>query len=168
MDHSENPYIPFEMCKIRSAFQRIKSQASSWEECRKQLSQWEQKERERQNRLASEAEERRQFAQNEKAAVLKAVRDRCNAEKRQVQIAKSSARKQLLDELAKLSPKERLEHVAWDDSHPLDYFPSEMVKSAISSLEVLSLPTRERLKIKLAARRGGVWKKLCTEIDKMR
>lgn len=117
VDQSDNPYIPFEIRKIRHAFERIKDRAQSWEECRKQLDQWEQNERDRQSRLAHEEAECRKFVHEEKRAIRNAVRSLCNAEKREVQIAKSSAQMQLLAELSKLSPKPCLEHIAWDDCH---------------------------------------------------
>jgi hypothetical protein len=34
VDHSDNAYIPFPMCKIRYAFESIKRTAGSWSQCR--------------------------------------------------------------------------------------------------------------------------------------
>jgi hypothetical protein len=146
VDNSDNPYIPFEMRKIRHAFERTKDKARSWKECREQLDQWESNERERQSRLAGEAEQRRKFSQEEKRPIIEAIRSRCNAEIRNVQLAKSSARMQLLEQLATLSPKQRLEHIAWDDCHPIGYFPFEFYEVATGTLQALAFPTRERLK----------------------
>ncbi len=40
VDHSNNDYIPFPMCKIRHAFEGIKRTAGSWAECREALDRW--------------------------------------------------------------------------------------------------------------------------------
>jgi hypothetical protein len=54
VDHSDNDYIPFPMCKIRHAFEGIKRTAGSWSECREALDCWCADEWGRQRRVAEE------------------------------------------------------------------------------------------------------------------
>lgn len=160
VDHSDNDYIPFEMRKIRHAFERIKEHTTSWLGCRQELDKWKHKEDARQRRVADDAAERERFAGGEKNHIISTVNERCNAERHEIQIATASARSHLLQSLTGLTGKERLEHLAWDDVHPLNYFPKEFAQVSVGDIQLLALPTKERLLAKLKAQRKGVWRKL--------
>ena len=54
VDHSDNDYIPFPMCKTRHAFEGIKRTATSWAQCREELDRANAAEWVRQSRVAAE------------------------------------------------------------------------------------------------------------------
>jgi hypothetical protein len=83
-----------------------------------------------------------------------------------VAAAHSRSRAELLAQLQELPAKERLEHVAWDDFHPLAFFPASFAKLDNQTFEQLDAGTRKRLMEKLAARRKGAWEKLCEQLTK--
>jgi hypothetical protein len=155
VDHSNNDYIPFEMRKTRRAFVRIRESARTWEQCREQLERWKTEEWET-RKLALAA----LHQQEERHRILEAIRKKCAAEKHTIQLARSAARQLFIEALAQVNEQERLEHLAWDDSHGLGYYPSGMAQCSATALASLTEQTKARLIQKLKARRKGPWKKL--------
>jgi hypothetical protein len=90
--------------------------------------------------------------------VRKSVRDRIAVEHRTVQAGISSARKQLLDKLRELSLCERIEHIAWDNLHPLNFYPIELAKGSLQEMCQVDAITLKRLASKAMARKRGPWR----------
>ncbi len=163
VDHTDNDYIPFPMRKIRYAFEDIKRTANSWEQCREELDRSNAGESARQNRVAQEMAiqkpegERRRHIQSTVGA-------RNKAEQAEVQQAKASAREKLLTELRGISVRDRLEHIAWDDAHPLAYYPSDFAVCVAEDVEHLDPVTKARLIAKLRERKKGPWQKLAKRL----
>lgn len=163
VDHSDNDYIPFPMCKIRHAFEGIKRTAGSWSECREALDRWCADEWGRQRRVAEvmanqkpEGERRRQ--------IHNAVAARLDAEQAEIQHARASAREKLLAELRGLPIRERLEHIAWDDTRSLSCYPADLAVCTAEDLTQLDPVSRERFVAKLRERKKGPWHKLAKEL----
>ena len=90
--------------------------------------------------------------------VREAVHCRIADERRALQTGASSVRMQLLDKLRALSLRERIEHVAWDDSHPLAFYPADLVEGPLQQLCEVDTVSLQRLVSKAAARRRGAWR----------
>ena len=163
VDHSNNDYIPFPMRKIRHAFERIKQEAGSWAECREKLDAWNAGEWARQNRVAQEMANQKPEGEHRRQ-IQSAVAARIKAEQAEVQHAKASAREKLLAELRALPVRDRLEHIAWDDTRTLTYYPSDLAVCAAEDLEQLDPVTKSRFIEKLRARKKGPWHKLSKQL----
>jgi hypothetical protein len=163
VDHTDNDYIPFPMRKIRYAFERIRRTASSWPQCREELDRWCAGEWARQRRVAQEMANQKPEGQHRRQ-IQSAVAARINAEQAEVQHAKASAREKLLDNLRALPAKQRLEHIAWDDSRPLTYYPSNFADCTAEEIEQLDPVTKARFTSKLGARKKGPWQKLMRKL----
>lgn len=159
VDHSSNDYIPFPMRKIRHAFENIKRTHCSWAECREALDRWCAVEWERQRRTAEEmANQKPQGERRRKIHASVAVR--LNAEQAEMQRARASAREKLLAELRSLPVRERMEHIAWDDTRHLSFYPADLATCSADDLKQLDPVTRQRLAAKLGERKRGPWHKL--------
>ena len=90
--------------------------------------------------------------------VKKRVRERIACEHRTVQAGISSARKQLLEKLDSLSLRERIEHLAWDNLHPLNFYPIELAKGSIQEMCQVDAVSLRRLALKAMARKRGPWR----------
>ena len=159
VDHSDNDYIPFPMCKTRHAFEGIKRTASSWAQCREELDRANTAEWVRQNRVAAEMANQKPEGEHRRQ-IQSAVGARIKAEQAEVQHAKVSARGKLLAELGGLPVREKLEHIAWDDSRTLDFYAADLAVFTAEDLKQLDPVTRERLVAKLRERKKGPWHKL--------
>ena len=95
VDHGDNDYIPFPMCKIRRAFEGIKRTASSWAQCREELDRWNAAERARQHCVAAEMANQKLEGEHRRQ-IQSAVAARLKAEQAEVQHAKASARERLV------------------------------------------------------------------------
>ena len=111
VDHSDNDYIPFPMCKIRHAFEGIKRTVGSWVECREALDRWCSDEWGRQRRVAEEMANQKPEGEHRRQ-IHSAVAARLNAEQADIQHARASARKKLLAELRDLPLRD-----GWSTSH---------------------------------------------------
>jgi len=80
-----------------------------------------------------------------------------------LQTAKAQARAELIEKLDGLTPKERLEHIAWDDEHDLTFFPEIYSEVALTEIDSLDEITRDRLISKLKQRHKGCWAELLQE-----
>ena len=99
-------------------------------------------------------------------AVRESVTQRLHQESLLIQRARAQARQELIAKLDKLTNKERLEHIAWDDEHDLTFYPenyAEVTPVEIDSLDVIS---HERLMSKIEQRHKGSWAKLLARIRK--
>jgi hypothetical protein len=90
--------------------------------------------------------------------VRKSVRDRIASERHAIQAGSSSARQQLLDKLSSLSLCERLHHLAWDDVHPINFYPTELAEGAIQQIGGVDRVSLKRLVSKAVARQRGPWR----------
>lgn len=164
VDHSDNDYIPFPMCKIRHAFEGIKRTAGSWSECREALDRWCADEWGRQRRVAEEMANQKPEGEHRRR-IHSAVPTRLNAEQAQIQHARASAREKLLAELRCLPVRERLEHIAWDDTRSLSCYPADIAVCTAEDLKQLDPVTRERFVSKLRERKKGQWHKLAKGLE---
>lgn len=163
VDHSDNDYIPFPMCKIRHAFEGIKRAAGSWSECREALDSWCADEWGRQRRVAEEMANQKPEGERRRQ-IHSAVAARLNAEQAEIQHARASAREKLLAELRSLPVRERLEHIAWDDTRSLSCYPADLAVCTAEDVKQLDPVTRERLVAKLRERKKGPWHKLAEQL----
>jgi hypothetical protein len=163
VDHSDNDYIPFPMRKIRHAFAQIHQTAGSWAECREELDRWQSAECARQQRVAIEVANQKPDGERRRH-IHTAVAARLNAEQAEIQHARASAREKLLAELRALPVRERLEHIAWDDSRSLSCYPADLAICATEDLDHLDPVTRDRLVAKLQERKKGPWQKLAAQL----
>jgi hypothetical protein len=163
VDHSDNDYIPFPMRKIRQAFEGIKRTASSWSECRETLDRWCADEWGRQRRVTEEMANQEPEGERRRQ-IHNAVATRLNAEQAEIQHARASARKKLLTELRGLPVRERLEHIAWDDTRSLSCYPADLAVCTADDLKRLDRVTRDRLVTKLRERKKGPWRKLAGQL----
>lgn len=161
--HSDNDYIPFPMRKIRHVFEGIKRTAGSWAECREALDRWCSDEWGRQRRVAEEMANQKPEGEHRRQ-IHSAVAARLNAEQAEIQHARASAREKLLAELRSLPVRERLEHVAWDDTRSLSCYPADLAVCTTDDLKQLDPVTRERLVTKLRERKKGPWHKLAERL----
>lgn len=163
VDHSDNDYIPFPMCKIRHAFEGIKRTAGSWAECREALDRWCIDEWGRQRRVAEEMANQKPEGEHRRQ-IHSAVAARLNTEQAEIQHARASAREKLLTELRSLPVRDRLEHIAWDHTRSLSCYPADLVVCTPDDLKQLDPVTRERFVIKLRERKKGPWHKLARQL----
>ncbi len=163
VDHSDNDYIPFPMCKIRHAFEGIKRTAGSWSECREALDRWCADEWGRQRRVSEEMANQKPEGEHRRQ-IHSAVAARLNAEQAEIQHARASAREKLLAELRGLSVRERLEHIAWDDTRSLSCYPADLAVCTAEDVQQLDPVTKERFTAKLRERKKGPWQKLAKEL----
>jgi hypothetical protein len=163
VDHSDNDYIPFPMRKIRHAYEGIKRTAGSWAECREALDRWCADEWGRQRRVAEEVANQKPEGEHRRQ-IRSAIAARLNAEQAAIQHARASAREKLLTELRGLPVRERLEHIAWDDTRSLSCYPADLAVCTAADLKQLDPVTRERLNAKLRERKKGPWHKLSKEL----
>ncbi len=114
---------------------------------------------ERQRRIAEEmANQKPQGERRRKIHASVAVR--LNAEQAEMQRARASAREKLLAELRSLPVRERMEHIAWDDTRHLSFYPADLATCSAEHLKQLHPVTRHRLAAKLCERKRGPWHKL--------
>jgi hypothetical protein len=163
VDHTDNDYIPFPMRKIRYAFESIKLKATCWGQCREMLDRWNADEWARQQRVAEEMANQKPEGEHRRQ-IQSAVAARIRAEQAEVQHAEALAREKLLAELRALPAKERLEHIAWDDSRALTYYPSDLADCTVEDIEQLDPVTRARFTAKLRERKKGPWQKLTKKL----
>lgn len=163
VDHSDNDYIPFPMCKIRHAFEGIKRTAGSWSECREELDRWCADEWGRQRRVAEEMANQKPQGEHRRQ-IHSAVAARLNAEQAEIQHARASAREKLLAELRGLPVRERLEHIAWDDTRSLSCYPADLAVCTAEDVKQLDPVTKKRFTAKLRERKKGPWHKLAQQL----
>jgi len=163
VDHTDNDYIPFPMRKIRYAFAEIKRTAGSWTECREELDLWQSTEWAHQQRVANEIASQKPEGERRRH-IHYTVAIRLNAEQAEIQHARASSREKLLVELRGLPTREKLEHLAWDDSRSLSCYPADLAVCSAEDLKQLDPVTRERLIAKLCERKKGPWHKLATQL----
>ncbi len=164
VDYSDNDYIPFPMRKIRHAFEGIKRTAGSWSECREALDRWCADEWGRQRRVAEEMANQKPEGEHRRQ-IQSAVAARLNAEQAEIQHARASAREKLLAELRSMPVRERLEHIAWDETRALSCYPADLAVCTFEDLKQLDPVTRERLIAKLRERKKGPWQKLAKGLE---
>ncbi len=163
VEHSSNDYIPFEMRKIRYAFEEIRRSAPSWPECRRMLDAWEAAEWQRQAASA-----RAVNVQASRAAIVRAVKARCHAMHQQLSVARTVARERFLDDLSQLDVKSRLEHLAWDDRRDLSFYPGRFAAVDYETFRSVDAETQARLIGKLQGRPKGPWRELLQRIEENR
>jgi len=166
VDHSDNDYIPFPMREIWQAFESIKRTAGSWAECREALDHWCANEWGRQRRVAEEMANQKPEGEHRRQ-IHSAVAARLNAEQAEIQHARASAREKLLAELRGLAVRDRLEHVAWDDTRSLSCFPADLAVCTAEDVKQLDPVTKERFTAKLRERKKGPWRKLAERLRLM-
>jgi hypothetical protein len=163
VDHTDNDYIPFPMCKIRHAFEGIKRTAGSWLECREALDRWCADEGGRQRRVAEQMANQKPEGEHRRQIHI-AVAARLNGEQAEIQHARASARERLLTELRRLPIRERLEHIAWDGTRSLSCYPADLAVCTAEDVKQLDPVTRERLVTKLRERKKGPWHKMAKQL----
>jgi hypothetical protein len=93
-----------------------------------------------------------------------AVAARLNAEQAEIQHARASARERLLAELRASRIRQRLEHIAWDDTRSLSCYPADLAVCTAEDLKQLDPVTKEQFTAKLRERKKGPWHKLAKEL----
>ena len=151
------------MRKIRHAFEDIKRSAGSWAECREALDRWCAGELGRQQRMAEEVANQAPEG-GRRRHIRSAGTARLNAEQAEIQHARASAREKLFAELRGLPVLERLEHLAWDDTRSLHFYPADLAVCPAEDLQQLDPVTKERLVAKLRGRKKGPWHKLAKRL----
>jgi hypothetical protein len=104
-----------------------------------------------------------QNAREELRVVKEAVRKRLAPYRDQVQKAVSSARADLVAEVGALSAKQRLEHLAWDDRHPLSFYPVEIADCVTAVWSDLDQETRNVFLNRVKSIPRGPWKQWLKE-----
>jgi len=163
VDHTRNYYLPFGSMVAHANFCRVKSKANSWRQCREELNRAMSEFREPQLRVAAEMANQKPEGQHRRK-IWQAVAARINAEQTMIQRTRSFARQQLLACLSALPVKDRLEHIAWDDSHPLCFYTHDLCDFTPHDVQQLDPVTRERFMAKLKDRKSGPWQKLAKRL----
>lgn len=138
--HSDNPWAPFgsDRGSARSIDQfRADQKANS----------------ERKQRTASS-----EAARAELKAIKETVRERVAVYRMRVQRATSEARTELVRELESLPATSLLEHLAWDDQHPLGFYPASLVADTDDAWTKVEAETRDALLTRAAAIPRGEWR----------
>ncbi len=138
--HSDNPWAPFG--SDRGSARSIE-----------QLREHQGAKAERQQRTASN-----EAARAELKAVKETVRERVAVYRRRVQRASSEARAELVRELESLPASARLEHLAWDEQHPLGFYPASLVAGSEDAWIKAAAETRCALLTRAAAIPRGEWR----------
>jgi hypothetical protein len=107
-----------------------------------------------------EESQREEEEARQQKRIRSAIRKRLAQERQVLKAAHNLSRMEIIRQLQELPPKERLEHLAWDDSHLLSFFPDTFAYEDKETFEQLDAGTRKRLLDKMAARRTGAWKRL--------
>jgi len=162
--HSRNPWVPFVFRKIRTSFEKVLLKNQTWAECREALDEALQSEEARHLRSA-EKRHREQDEVSRRGEMLGEIIRRVHEERAFLQKAKSGARLKMLEEIGGLSVRKRLEHIAWDDTRPLSFYPDGFSKVSGQEVAELDPVTRERLMDKLKERRSGAWRRLAKQIE---
>ena len=76
----------------------------------------------------------------------------------------TSAREELLAGLRALPIRDRLEHIAWDETRSLSCYPPDFAVCTAEDLKQLDPVTRKRLAAKLRERKKGPWHKLAPRL----
>lgn len=142
LQHTSNPYVPFGTTNFG---------ARSLDELRSRRAAWESR-----KAATVEAELKRQ-----EGAKVKRRQRQLDGEKR-VQRQKKAAyeRQALLDEFQSLTPRQRLERIAFDTDHPIKFFPTDFADVGTEVLKSLSGSTRIQLLQRLRKVGRGPWKRL--------
>ena len=164
VEHTRNYYLPFGSMVAHANFCRVKGKANSWRQCREELNRAMSEFRERQLRVAAEMANQKPEGQHRRK-IWQAVAARINAEQTMIQRARSIARQQLLAFLSALPVKDRLEHIAWDDSHPLSFYALDLSDYTSQDLKNLDPVSKNRLLAKLRGRKKGPWHKLAKRVS---
>jgi hypothetical protein len=127
------------------------------------LDRWCDDEWRRQCRVAKEIANQKPEAERRRQ-IHSAVAARLNAEQREIQHAQAAAREKLLAELRDLPVRQRLEHIAWDDTRSLFCYSADLAVCTADDLRQLDPVTRERLVTKLRERKKGPWHKLAEQL----
>ncbi|MBM4308409.1 MAG: hypothetical protein FJ115_16360 [Deltaproteobacteria bacterium] len=142
LQHTSNPYVPFGTTNFGArSLDELQSYKAAWESRRA---------------ATGKAELKRQ----EEANVRRRQRQ-LDGEKR-VQRQKKAAyeRQTLLDEFQSLTPRQRLERIAFDTDHPIEFFPTDFADVGTEVLKSLSGPTRIQLLQRLRKVGRGPWMRL--------
>jgi hypothetical protein len=138
--NSDNPWVPFG---------GDRGSARSLEE----LERHREAKAARRRASAADAEMKQHLRQ-----VREKVRHRIAEERRSLTAGASSARQQLLEKLGALSLRERIEHIAWDDFHPLAFYPADLAEGSIQQICEADAVSLQRLVSKAVSRRRGQWR----------
>lgn len=110
--------------------------------------------------------EKHSEAEHHCKTIREAVTQRQQHEVALLQKAKAQARAELIQQLHSLTPRERLEHIAWDDEHDLTFFPEKYSEVTLAEIDSLDEISRDRLISKLKQRHKGYWSELFARITK--
>ena len=162
--HSRNPYVPFVFRKTREIFISVLKQCRDSKDCWEKMKEAMRAEEERSAQVAERVQKEDEEAARRRE-MLQEVSLRVQQERTTLQKAKSEAREKLLGELGGLPPQKRLEHIAWDDTRELSFYPDEFSKNLNKEFEKLDPETRGKLLDKLKARKTGPWRKAARELE---
>lgn len=140
--HASNEWVPFG---------RMRGGATTTEEYRQHQTA---RQRQRTRSEAQTEDERRRKHSQEK------VRKRLAIERKHLQSAQSEARSEMRAELQQATPAERVEHIAWDDNHPLSFYPALFATVERKVFDAVDSFTRVQFLKKISEQRKGAWKKL--------
>jgi len=99
--------------------------------------------------------------------VREGVRLRLDAERRAIQAVRSTTRQQMLEKLRALSLRERIEHLAWDDFHPLAFYPADLAEGSFQQICNVDAVSLQRLVSKAMRQPRGPWLKWVRELRKV-
>jgi len=162
---SRNPWAPFGWRKTRALFQVVLKTSPNNHEAWAQLQEAMASEEKRQV-LAVQKRQSEEEEAAKKRKMLDEISRRIHEERVAVQHARSDARKTLIQALEKISPQERWEHIAWDDTRPLSAYPDTFAQGSLREIMNLDPHTRERLFIKLRELRSGPWQRFLIQLQK--
>lgn len=141
LEHSTNPWVPFGSNR---------GSARSLEEYRG-FREWRQNDKKRTEANESARSELKEAKEN--------VRKRLTPYRERVQRAVSEARDALVQEIELLPAAACLEHLAWDEQHPLAFYPVALAERAESGWLDVASETREALLKRAAEIPRGDWRK---------
>lgn len=139
--HSENPYAPFGSNRgaIRSLSEFREHQIYD---------------RKRRANAVVETQLREDLA-----VARRTVTTRLHRLRQRLSKAESEARRELIVELSKLHLRDRLLHLAKDDTHPLHYYPTELAEGNKETLDPAGLWALAELKSKAKPLKKGPWRR---------
>lgn len=139
LQNSDNPWVPFTTnrgeIRTLAEFRAFQSRKAA-----------------RHVAATSEARQREEIADARRATTA-----RLNHLRQTISKAESDARKALLVELASLSLRERLLHLALDETHPVQYYPAEAASGDLQALDTAGQWALAEVKRKAAKVPRGPW-----------
>lgn len=108
---------------------------------------------------ARKRSDEKEAARIELSSAKEAVRKRLFPFRQRVQQAVSESRRDLILTIEALPARERLEHLAWDQRHPLSFYPIALLAGTEGAWNEVAQETRDALLNRAAATPRGEWRR---------